>query len=387
MTNKNLLGFDEFSSNNLKPLNEMASELTKLGVPKDLMVAIHKLSGKMTPRSQGTFYGGDKFHTKKEPNRARLGPWPESEDIPMSHDVQVKGTKKGKNQIYHYLTNVLDSRKDSKIRMILSNPDSDMIIYLTRKTGKMSKDQLSAEGLQGKSREELRELGVAQKLGLYVRSVAIDADSGQAISGWDGTISQMAEDMTENSVLYIMEDEDKVRSKRKVRTKRNTVAPEAFVEYFIDNYSKILDSQGKSNASKLNDKIIQKLSGLSANDIADVVSRGWDKENVRSNNVSGEGAKKMREILDLKKAVEESIVDSGNIQSKLWSFLELAFKEGEYEPDVRDRNKASLSDMVDKHTMPIVASMFLQFIALGKVHKPFYSDDPFKELGLDDLMF
>jgi len=389
-----VLGFNEFNKSNDRLL-EMASELTKLGVPKDLMKFIHKLSGEYQGLRD---YGGDvnprtgkkdiKFHTRKEPTRAKLGPWPAREDVPMAHDVAVQGVKKGKNQIYHYLTKIVDSKRDTPVRLVLVNPHLDQTHYITLKTGKMSQQELEDMGLPRgeEGRRMARERGISQKLGLYVRTVTIDNDSGLPVAGWEGTIGQMAEDLSDESVLYIMETEDRVRSKRKTRKTQKEVTQDQFINYFVENYTKILDTQGAANAEKMNQKLIQKLSGLSAEDITNVLRPSYREGEVEVTRTSGASAEKFREIIDLKKAMEDSLVSEGNIQSKLWRFLELAFKEGEYEADDKDRNKASLTDMVAKHTMPIVASMFLQFVALGKVYKKFFTDDPFKELGLEDLL-
>jgi hypothetical protein len=197
----------------------------------------------------------------------------------------------------------------------------------------------------------------------------------------------MEKHMDEDSVMYIMEDEDRVRTKRGTRTKQRNITEDQFVDYFINNYTKILDTQGAANQERINQLLIQKLSGLTADDIASVLDQDhYRSKEVRLRRGSGDSAEKLREIIDLKKAIQNEVISEGTIKNKLHRFLELAFKEGEYESDEKDRNKASLSDMSDKHTMAIVASMFLQYVALGKVYKKFFTDDPFKELGLEDLL-
>jgi len=390
-----LLGFNEYNKSSDK-LFEMASELTKLGVSNDLMRFIHKLTGEYQGLKD---FEGDynprtgrkdiKFHTRKEPSRAKLGPWPAREDVPMSNDVEVKGVKKGKNQIYHYLTKIVDSKKDTPVRMILVNPSSDQAHYITLKTGKMSQSELADIGIPSgeEGRKIARERGISQKLGLYVRTVTIDIDSGLPVAGWEGTIGQMADDLQSDSILYIMETEDRVRTKRGVRKKQKEVTSDQFIDYFIKNYTKILDTQGATNAEKINQKLIQKLSGLTADDIASVLDKDYyrDRE-VRLKRGSGDSAEKFREIIDLKQAIQSDIVSEGSLKGKLWNFLELAFKEGEYEADDKDRNKASLTDMSAKHTVPVVASMFLQYVALGKVIKPFHSGSIIGQLGLEDLV-
>lgn len=377
-----LLGFNEYNKSSDK-LFEMASELTKLGVSKDLMRFIHKLTGKY----QGMT--GQMFNTRQEPMKSQKGPYPAREDIPLSHDVQVRGVKKGRRQISHYLIKVITSKEDTGVKLILVNTNAGEAHYITRKTGKLSGPELDEIGIPrgAEGREMARSRGISQKLGLYMRTVAVDIDSGLVQAGWEGTIGQMEKDMDEDSVLYIMEDEDRVRTKRGTRTKQRNITEDQFVDYFVNNYTKILDTQGAANQERINQLLIQKLSGLTADDIASVLDQDhYRSKEVRLRRGSGDSAEKLREIIDLKKAIQNEVISEGNIKNKLHRFLELAFKEGEYDSDEKDRNKASLTDMADKHTMPIVASMFLQYVALGKVYKKFFTDDPFRELGLEDLL-
>lgn len=379
--NNYLKGFNSF--NDSHRINEMASELTKLGVPKDLMQFIHKLSGKLHKMvgrggdrqiDPGTGRTSDTFSTRKEPYKAKGGPWPEREDIPLSHDVAVNGTKSGKRNIYHYLTQLLDSRRDSGLRLILVNPNIDQVQYITRKTGKMSKEQLADAGIS--DTEEARSKGISQKRGLYMRVVALDGDSGTPISAWEGTIGQMAEDWDDDTVLYIMENEDRVRTKRTARTERTKVTSDSFIKYFMDNLENIasgfISKKGAKAEAKYREEYakLDPVSDFEGGVIAD----------------TEQGRKVRRLMADLKK---ESF-DPESFKPKLNNFQELAFKEGEYNPhddSYSGRDKASLSDMVNIHTMPVVASMFLQYLVLGKVYKKFYTDDPFKELGVDDLLF
>ena len=391
--NQYVYKFGDFSG--YLPVNEMASELTKIGVPKNLMQFIHTLSGDLKktydPDPQLNPETGEKdvkFHTRKEPYKAKGGWWPERQDDPISHDVGVIGTKIGKDKIWDYLTNQLDSRKDSKLKLILVNPDIDQIHYITRKTGKMSKEQLAAAGIENTN--DARDRGISQKRGLYLRVVTIDGDSGQPIAAWEGTIGQMADDMGDNSILYILETEDRVVTTRKKRKSIKEVTSDQFIDYFLNNYNKLLDTHGKANADKLSKLAIEKLSGLSLEDIAAVVKKGSNKGEISStiSNWSGPDIKiqqKFAEILDIKIALDEDLIDRGQLDSKLHSFKELLFEKGKYEKEKYMYNEADLTDAVEKHTMPVLASMFLQFIALGRVIKPFYTDDPIAQMGLGDL--
>jgi len=385
-------GFNTF--NQSSSINEMASELTKLGVPKNLMQFIHKLSGKVQswshrgdkqvdPRTGSEL---DKFHTFQEPRAARLGPFPAREDVPLSHDTQVIGTKTGQRNIFHYLTQVLDSRKDSGLRLILINPNDDQIHYITRKTGKTTPaqraDKYGHEYTGAQTRNMSREDGVAEKLGLYVRVVTIDADSGNPVAGWEGTIGQMRDDMDDDSVLYIMEEENRVRTKRTTRSERKTLTEDQFIKYFIDNFKSIADKFASSAIDKKSEEW---------KEIHDTLTPA----EIRSMSLMGQGndtelGRKKSKLDQLAKEIDEGGVNPDSLKMELDQFQKLAMREGEYSPvgtNYTDKQKASISDMASVHTVPVLASMFLQYVTLKKVSKPFYTDDPFKEFGLDDLLF
>lgn len=392
--NQYVYKFGDFSGET--PINEMASELTKLGVPKKLMQFIHNLTGELKktydPDPQLNPMTGRKdrkFHTRKEPFKAKGGWWPERQDDPVAHDATVSGMKTGRDRIFDYLTNQIDSRKDSKLRLILVNPNIDQVHYITRKTGKMSKEQLAAAGIE--DTDAAREQGISQKRGLYIRVVTIDGDSGEPIAAWEGTIGQMADDMDDDSVLYILEEEDRVKASREKRKSIKEVTDDQFIKYFLDNYEKILDTYGKTNSEKLSKLAMEKLSGLTLADIATVLKQGREDSEIEaafstwSDRPDAKVQKKFREILDIKKALDEDLIDKGQLETKLHSFKELLFEKGKYEPESEGGNEASLTDAVEKHTMPVLASMFLQFVSLGRVLKPFYTDDPIAQMGLEDL--
>jgi hypothetical protein len=383
--NNYIKGFNRF--NESSSINEMASELTKLGVPKNLMQFIHKLSGKIHSMSQSgdsqidpnTGRETSRFHTRKEPYKAKGGPWPEREDVPLSHDVAVNGTKTGRRNIYHYLTQLLDSRKDSGLRLILVNPNVDQVHYLTRKTGKMDAAQLRAAGIE--DTKQARELGTSNKRGLYMRVVTLDGDSGDPISAWEGTIGQMAEDMDNDSILYIMEQEDRVKTKRKGRRATKEVTADQFIKYFIDNFNNIAQKFVGASTDRKSEEFKELVGNISPGD--------WDE--VANRHTRDEGAMHTRQRLSkLSDEIKAGTLDEDSLKPKLDAFQKLASNAGEYSPEddtFAGKQKASLTDMSDVHSMPVVASMFLQYVALGKVSKKFYTDDPFKDLGIDDLLF
>lgn len=388
--NEYLKGFDKFDRSN--SINEMASELTKLGVPKNLMQFIHKLSGKVTrPReaqkqiNPKTGKADIQFHTRREPDAAKKGPWPATEDVPLSHDVVVEGTKTGRRNIQYYLEDVIPKNKDTDIRLILVNPDVDLIYYITRKTGKTSPEERArkyGESDQGKSRELSRfdpNSPVSEKIGMYMRVVTIDGDSGEPIAAWEGTIGQMLEDVNDHSILYILEKEDRVRSKRVTRKDIKEVTEDKFIKYFIENFSKIAEPFLAKGASASRDEYARVMANISPEDTE------YDKY---SNVMKIKNASIAKKLNELQNKINGSKFDPDSLLPKLNNFQELAYKEGEYDTSGNDwsnKDKASLTHMVEIHSMPVVASMFLQFLLLGTVYKKFHTDDPFKELGLEEL--
>lgn len=368
-----------------EPIYEMASSLIKLGVPKDLMRFIHKLSGEVVKWGhysdvQHDPKTGEKlstFRTVEEPGRAKLGPWPEREDIPLAHDIEVVGTKSGRKNIYHYLTQIIQSDKDIGIRLILSNPSKDQVWYLTRKTGRIGpKEREKRWGYfktENQSREKAREEGISEKLGLYLRGVLIDPDSGIPIQAWLGTIGQLVDrhlpkdnevDPNMKPVLYIMEDEDRVREKRGKRKEIKEVTGDQFLDYFINNFASIADRMLSGEKDKKEEEI-NKL-------IASINRENREEINNKIDELEGE--------LENSKTTGKE-----NLKSQLWNFLEKAFEEGEYEPSKRDRDQADLTDFVEKHTMPVAASMFLHYVILGRSAREFYTSSAVKQLGLEDL--
>lgn len=396
--NNNLMSFSDFSSSSR--LDEMASSLTKLGVPKSMAQFIHKLEGKKFKPSEAdkqlnpqTGKLDVEFHTALAPYASKKGPWPAREDVPLSHDVQVQGTKTGKRNIQHYLEVVVPKNKDTDIRLILVTPSADHISYLDRKTGKTPLEFRKRKYGSGLSDKQLRDASrfdpdqpVAEKTGMYMRGITIDADSGEPVSQWIGTIGQMiaAGYVAEDSTLYIMEKEDRVRAKRGKRKSIKEVTEDQFLDYFKKNFENIASKFMGRSATKAREDWKKKMSELEPEDFEtkDIYSGG------RYRSIQVPKDTEVNDEFDkLRKIMASSKFDINMLKPKLNNFLELAKKEGEYEPDETriHKDRASLTNMVEVHTLPVVASMFLQYAALGKVSKPFHTDDPFKELGLEDL--
>ena len=231
--------------------------------------------------------------------------------------------------------------------------------------------------------DQARELGTSNKRGLYMRVVTLDGDSGEPISAWEGTIGQMADDMDDDSVLYIMETEDRVRGKRTERTSRKELTADQFIKYFIDNFGSIANKFKSAASDSKSAEYAELFSTLTPDEFRQIQAMGSSTDD------SPAGQKKTR-MAELSAEIESGAMDENAIKPELDSFQKKAMEEGEYSPQddsYSGKQKASLAHMAEVHTIPVVASMFLQWLALGKVYKKFYTDDPFKEMGVDDLLF
>jgi hypothetical protein len=356
---KHLKGFSEFTGSN--PIFEMASELSKIGVPKDLMQFIHNLTGEKTERTLTGWMRGGKFRTLAGEYG---GDWPSYQDDPLSHDVQVIGTKTGKERVYNYLTS-LPTDRDIPLRLILVNPEEEMVHYITRKTGK-TKDWKGYDP----DRPE-----VSQKRGFYMRIITIDRETGEPVAAWRGTISQLLEDVTDESILYIMEQEERVKSKREVR-KSYEMSEDKFIEYFEDKYINIVNKALEKKTGRRREEFKEMLQDISPEDVAKL-----DRYNIYKSDLP-------ESLINvIKKATEISTgaVDKGLLKVELKKFLEYLANQGKYETDPnRSYDKvALLDDVIDKHSLMGACSKFFQYIVTGKTAS--VAKDVFTELGIADL--
>lgn len=403
-----LQGFSDFSES----INE-ASSLSALGVPKDLLKYIHSLEGKEVKFGyrQDKQYDvksgrelGD-FATLTEPSKARGGEFPTRKDRRMSHDVVVRGKKVGRNQIYNYLTTELDPTKDIDTKLLLYIPETppdengdvekNKFLYIVKKTGKLTDfqkvqllkdlqktdpDYLTDNGIvfsridfnkKADIIRALRQLGISNKRGLYLRAAMIDPNTGLPITLWLGTIGQVMDrwiirdrdvlNQAQQPIMYIMEEEERAESAEKTRREAKIITTDQFLDYFVSNYSKIADKFFSTGKKEKEDEINRLLQSMNRENREEINSK----------------IEKLEAELDKSPSVRKE-----ELNLKLRNFLRYLIKEkGEYNGEY----SADLSDVVSKHTLPGTASMFLQFIILNKVVTPLYTTSAVKLLGLEDL--
>jgi len=354
-----LKGFNEFTGTGR--IFEMASELSKLGVPKDLMQFIHNLTGEKISRTRTGMMRGGKFRTLQGEYGGDI---PSYQDMPLSHDVEVVGKKTGRERIYNYLTK-LPTETDTDLRLILVNPEEELVHYITKKTGKTRE----WKGYDPDRPE------VSQKRGFYMRIVTIDRETGEPVAAWRGTISQLLEDVSDESVLYIMEPEERVLTKRKTREGYKMTA-DRFIKHFKDNYIKLVNKGMEKKTAKRQEEF-RKLAGeLDPSELGQFKDQSIWKNDMPAS---------LKRLIDTAAEIEAGVIDEGKLEVELRQFLEYLAKEGKYETDPKiiwDK-VAMLSDVIDKHTLMGTCNRFLQYIVTGKVAA--VAQDIFTELGLEDL--
>ncbi len=354
-----LKGFGEFIGSS--KVFEMASELSKLGVPKDLMQFIHNLTGEETSRTPTGMMRGGKFRTL---HGEYGGDWPSYQDEPMSHDVQVVGQKTGKDRIYNYLTS-LPTEIDTGLRLILVNPEEQMVHYITRKTGK-TKDWKGYDPMRPE---------VSQKRGFYMRIITIDRETGEPVAAWRGTVSQLLEDVTDESILYIMEKEQRVTSKRETR-KEYKMTPDKFIEYFKNNYVKLVNKGLEKKTGKRKEEFKELLGQVDPSELGKLKDQTIYQSDLPAS---------LKNLINKAAEIESGVVDKGMLKVELRKFLEYLAKEGKYEtdPEISWDKVAMLGDVIAKHSLMGACSKFLQYIVTGKTAT--VAKDIFTELGLGDL--
>lgn len=418
-------------------ISEMASSLTKLGVPKKLMQAIHQLEGKKVrfgyrADKQYDLETGEElsgFRTalqdvkyreqnKNLPAGRKMktqagGDFPTRQDYRMSHDVEVVGQpKRGRNKIYHYLTQELDPKKDMDVKLLLYCPESpaddegnvkrDTWFYINKKTGKLTDDEkkqflrdldkndpdyLRERGVYINSnlfndpfamREAWRRLEISNKRGLYLRGAMIDPRTDTPVILWLGTIGQLMDtyilknkDITspdQEPVLYIMQEETRAHVAKETRKASKIYTNEQFLDYFITHYSKLADKFFSSGKKEKEDEIAMLLGTITRENREEVNNR-------------------IAEIED--ELNEHPSITKEQLSTKLNGFLKYLKDDemAEYKDSESRYGQADLTDVINKHKDDIntVASMFLQFIIMGKVITPVYTTNYIKKLGLEQL--
>jgi len=190
-------------------LNESES-LDSLNIPDRLLKLItgDSTSGPSTSDSSDRT-SRTTFHTNREPHIAKGGHWPEKGGSgSLGPNAHITNTVNGQEAIYNHLMSG-DLTTDTDVRFLIANPDTDNFIYLTRRTGKMSMEQLKQKYGDNLSGTELmaraRKDGSSQKRGIYFRASIMDKDSNQLVSSWEGTAGQIASELDDNSILYVLE--------------------------------------------------------------------------------------------------------------------------------------------------------------------------------------
>jgi hypothetical protein len=371
MKNFNYLrGFDSFA--NRFRLNEMASNLMSIPEFKkqpELMRFIHTLSSEYVARGSGKAGSrrGGKFRTQQldsdKPGGYYGGDLPPHQDFRLSHDVMVRGEKTGKDRIYQWLDN-LDKQKDTDPHAIIVSPDpvAPQIWYLTRKTGTLSpKERMARFGTE--DRQPAWEAGISVKAGYFMRAITIDAETGEPTARWTSTLGQLMNHISDESVLYILEDERRAVEKAEKRKKEAEISKGKFLDYFKGEYMKILNNAWQKKSGNRASEFEQMKSQMSPEDFAD--PEKLKELQQKANEIGGAGFN----LSDL------------SVYYNKW--LEYMGEVGHYNQSSESHwdKKADLADVIKKHTMMGASNRFMQYIITGKVTGPHLN--LLKDLGID----
>jgi hypothetical protein len=364
-----LRGFDSFAGR--YRLNEMASNLMSIPEFKkkpELMRFIHTLSSELVSRGSGKagLRRGGKFRTQQQdsgrPGGYYGGDWPEHQDFRLSHDVMIKGEKTGTDRIYQWLDN-LNKQKDTDPHAILVSPDSvaPQLWYLTKKTGTLNpKERMTRFGTEDRSAAWKE--GISVKAGYFMRAITIDAETGEPISTWTGTLGQLMDHVSEDSVLYILEDERRAVEKSEKRRKEAEISKDKFLDYFKGEYINVLNKAWQKKSGNRASEFEQMKSQMSPEDFADPVK--LQELTQKANEIGGGG------------------FNPSDLSVYYDKWLEYMAEAGHYKAseNLYDK-KADLADVLKKHTIMGACNRLMQYILTGKVTGPHL--DVLKDLGID----
>ena len=288
--------------------------------------------------------------------------------------MAVKGQKTGKDRIYQWLDN-LDKKKDTDPHAILVTPDevSPMIWYLTKKTGTLSPaERKAAFGTEDKQEAWAR--GISVKAGYFIRAITIDGETGEPTSTWTGTIGQLMKHVTDESVLYIMEDERRAVEKAEKRKQENEVNKEKFINYFKGEYLNVLN-RAMAKKSQTRSADWEKL----RSEIGPEEFGAFGSKNQRLSEMSS----KLQQLFDMAKEIKSGSISESDLDVYYSKWIEYMAGAGDYirQQGYRGDERAELSDIIKKHTMMGACNRFLQYIVTGKISSAYL--DVMKQLGID----
>lgn len=287
-------------------LNE-ASNLIKMGVPKEVAKFIHTLTGEETR----DYY--------QRATGVRVS------DKPVPHDVERSRRIRTKQAIIRYMKAVPD---DSPLSAILWNPETGFYTYVSYKS----------EPVRG---------------GNQYRVITMD-DNGRAIAKWDGTLGQLVSARTpDNLEMWVLESPGKkVETTREERKAEKRMTDAKFIDLFIDKYTTILERAYGAGAARKSEEFYAALTKLTPEDF-------------RRNSAA------VSRVYSLAKAIQADLVDKGQLETKLNEFTSYLMKNGDYESRPGRSYAADLNDVIEKHTLMGAFHAFAEFIMKGKILNPF----------------
>lgn len=339
----------------IKPFDSVneASELIKLGIPKEMAKVIHTMAGGKQTTQPFVLQSGKKLDRGVD-----------FEESPVSHDIKVNQVIEKRKSYDNSILDYLDSiGAGQKVNMLLVSPDKSYMHYI------MYKSQSVQHATKGNQ----------------YRVVTIDKSTGKPISKWAGTNGQLAGSAPIGTKLYIFEQENRASKKKEKREKLQNYTEKEFIDYVIENYSKLIGKAFGKYRKTAEEKFYKKLTGLSIEDIINTLSKtkgqrgstqytaiigkqtGWSasEEDIKKH---GESWEKIGELLDLADAVKRDVVDEQQLLNELNNFKKYMFSNGSYKPEKNNEESADLNDIIKSESLLGATTKFLQFVTYGKAY-------------------
>ena len=221
-------------------------------------------------------------------------------------------------------------------------------------------------------RSKAWEKGISVKAGYFMRAITIDAETGEPIASWTGTLGQLMDHVSEESVLYIMEDERRAVEKAEKRKKEAEFGRDKFFEYFKNDYINVLNKAWEKKTGKRKEEWEQLKSEISPEEFM-----------AASSTKVSEMSPKLQELFTKAQEIKSGGFNTGDLTIYCSNWLEYMATAGNYK--LRSEHswdkQADLLDVIKKHTLMGACNRFLQFITTGKIAGPYL--DALKELGID----
>lgn len=325
-----------------------SSELSKYGVPKEMINLIHSLSG--GEKITNPYYVTSR--KLKLPNGLKYV------DDPISHDIKLLDTiiKKDKtdNSIYEYLESL---EPENSYNLLLITPYYPNFYFIYYKSAPISNVTSMS----------------------HYRVITIDENTGKPISKWAGNIHTLLKNAGPGSILYVFEKEERAKIKKQKREEEKNYTDDKFIDFFIKSFNNILDKAFGKSKEYAKRKFYEKLLTITPED----VSKSLDKETYMDYTFptsyiqypgkkdyieNKESWEKFIDLIDLSKMINRGFLKREDLLNEFKKFKKHMMEESlnSYKEDNEDPHMADLNDLIRVNGLMGLSNAFLQYIVTGK---------------------